>query len=63
MLDAEFKRQRAKTARELAAIAIDPFIKKRLIDLAARYDDEMVGRRPLTPLDLEVPASGTGSEK
>ena len=33
MLDAEFKKQRAQTARELAAIAIDPFIKKRLIDL------------------------------
>lgn len=31
MLDAEFKRQRAQTVRELAQITTDPFIKQRLI--------------------------------
>ena len=40
MLDREFKMQRAQTARDLAAIAYDPFTKKRLLDLAARYEDD-----------------------
>jgi len=40
MLDREFKKQRAQTARDLAAIANDPFTKKRLLDLAARYEDD-----------------------
>ena len=40
MLDTEFKKQRAQTARELAAIATDRFTKRRLLDLAARYEDD-----------------------
>ncbi|MCK1518382.1 hypothetical protein IVB22_39100 [Bradyrhizobium sp. 190] len=62
MLDTEFKKQRAQTARELAAIATDRFTKRRLLDLAARYDDSPA-RSPLTPIDLEFKSHGTGSER
>jgi hypothetical protein len=41
ILDAEFRRQRAETVRELAQITTDPFIKQRLIKLVARYEDVM----------------------
>ena len=34
MMDKEFKKERAQTARDLAAIAYDPFTKKRLLDLS-----------------------------
>jgi hypothetical protein len=64
MLDTEFKKQRAQTARELAAIATDRFTKRRLLDLAARYeDDDSTARTPLTPIDLEFKSHGTGSER
>jgi hypothetical protein len=39
MLESEFKRQRAKLVRELADQTTDPFIKRRLLALASRYDD------------------------
>jgi hypothetical protein len=62
MLDTEFKKQRAQTARELAAIATDRFTKRRLLDLAARYeDDDSPARSPLTPIDLKFKSHGTGS--
>ena len=62
MLDHEFKKQRARTVRELADKAVDPFIKKRLQDLAARYEDD--GLKPptkLTPIDVEFANRGTGA--
>jgi hypothetical protein len=43
MLDEEFKKQRARTVRDLAEKANDPFIKRRLLDLVSRYEDD--GRR------------------
>jgi hypothetical protein len=64
MLDEEFKKQRARTVRELAEKANDPFIKGRLLDLVSRYEDD--GRRtptPLTPVDLEFASQSTGSEQ
>ena len=64
MLDEEFRKQRARTVRELAEKANDPFIKGRLLDLVPRYEDD--GRRPstpLTPIDLEFASRGTGSER
>lgn len=55
MLDAEFKRQRAETVRELAQITTDPFIKQRLIKLAERYEEgDVAARTPLTPVDLKL---------
>jgi len=64
MLDSEFKKQRAQTARELAAIATDRFTKRRLLDLAARYeDDDSPARSPLTPIDLKFKSPGIGSER
>jgi hypothetical protein len=62
MLDKEFKKQRAQTARELAAVANDPFTKKRLLDLAARYEDN---RPPTTvsPSDLSIRNHRMGSER
>jgi hypothetical protein len=62
MLDHEFKKQRARTVRELADKAVDPFIKKRLQDLAARYEDD--GLKPptkLTPIDVEFANRGAGA--
>jgi replicative DNA helicase len=41
-LDQEFKKQRARTVRDLAETAADPFIKARLQGLAARYEDDGV---------------------
>jgi hypothetical protein len=52
MLDEEFKTQRARTVRELAEKANDPFIKRRLQDLAARYEDDPKPRTTLTTIDL-----------
>jgi hypothetical protein len=64
MLDSEFKKRRAQTARELAAIAIDHFTKKRLLDLAARYeDDDFSARTSLTRVDLDFKSHGTGPER
>jgi hypothetical protein len=64
MLDKEFKVERARTVRNLAEKAADPFIKGRLLDLAARYEDE--GFKPptqLTPADLQFASRGTGPER
>jgi hypothetical protein len=64
MLDSRFKKERAQMARELAAIATDRFTKMRLLDLAARYEDDGFGARTrLTPVDLEFKGHGTGSER
>jgi hypothetical protein len=62
MLDKEFKKQRAQTARELAAIANDPFTKKRLLDLAARYEDNRSSTM-IKPIDLGIPNHRIGSER
>jgi hypothetical protein len=64
MLTKDFREQRARTVRDLAERAADPFIKARLQDLAARYEDD-VGAPPttLTPIDLEFGSQGTGSER
>ena len=55
MLDQEFRKHRARTVRELADKAADPFIKKRLQDLVARYEDD--GLKPpttLMPIELSL---------
>jgi hypothetical protein len=62
MLDKEFKKQRAQTARDLAAIANDPFTRKRLLDLAARYEDNCQ-RTTVTPLALGIQNHSMGSER
>ena len=64
MLDEEFKKQRARTVRDLAERANDPFIKRRLLDLVTRYEDG--GSKtptPLTPVDLQFASRGTGPER
>ena len=61
MLDQEFKKQRARTVRDLAAKAADPFIKRRLLDLVSRYEDE--GPKTsvrLAPVDLQLKATAPG---
>jgi hypothetical protein len=63
MLDEEFKKQRARTVRDLAEKATDPFIKKRLQDLAARYEDGPKPRTTLTPIDLQFESRGNGPER
>jgi hypothetical protein len=64
MLDEEFKKPRARTVRELAEKANDPFIKGRLLDLVLRYEgDGLKSRTPLTPLDLQFESRGTRSER
>jgi hypothetical protein len=64
MLDQEFKKQRALTVRDLAEKAADPFIKRRLLDLVARYeDDDFKTASTLTSIDLQFESRGTGPEK
>jgi hypothetical protein len=64
MLDDAFRKQRARTVRDLAEKAIDPHIKGRLLDLAARYEGSPLRLPlPLTPLDLKFASRGTGSER
>jgi hypothetical protein len=45
MLDDDFNRQRAVLIRELASRA-DPFIKRRLLDLASRYEKPQTTKLP-----------------
>jgi hypothetical protein len=45
-MNEEFRKQRAMTVRALAEKA-DPFTKRRLLDLAARYEQ---APRPMTPI-------------
>ena len=62
MLDEKFKKQRAKALRDLAEKA-DPFIKRRLLDLAARYDgDDRATPKP-TPIDPQFPNQGDDPER
>lgn len=63
MLEAEFKRQRAKVVRELAESTTDPFIKRRLLALLSRYDDGAVARTSPPSADLEFKSRITGSEQ
>jgi hypothetical protein len=64
MLDEEFKKQRARTVRDLAERAADPFIKTRLLDLAARYEDVNPSTpTTLTPIDLQFESRSTGPER
>ena len=64
MLDEEFKKQRALTVRDLAEKAADPFIKRRLLDLVARYeDDDFKTASTQTPIDLPFESRSTGPEK
>jgi hypothetical protein len=64
MLDQEFKKQRARNVRDLADKAADPFIKKRLQDLAARYeDDDLKSSTTQMPIDLLFVSSGTEPER
>jgi len=64
MLDEEFKEQRARTVRDLAEKANDPFTKKRLQDLVSRYEGDVPKTpTPLTPVDLQFESRGTGPER
>jgi hypothetical protein len=64
MLDEEFRKQRARIVRDLAAKANDPFIKGRLLDLATRYEDGGPKTpKPRTPVDLQFASRGTGPER
>lgn len=64
MLDKEFERDRARTVRNLADKASDPFIKGRLLNLALRYEeDRSRTSTKLTTLDLQFKSKGTGSER
>jgi hypothetical protein len=64
MLSEAFKKEHAQTVRDLAGKANDPFTKKRLVELAARYEDgEPRSVTPLTPNSLQFKSQGTGSEQ
>ena len=61
MLDDEFRKPRARTVRDLAEKANDPFIKGWLLDLVARYEDGgPKTHTPLTPVDLQFESRRTG---
>ena len=53
---------RALTVRDLAEKAADPFIKRRLLDLVARYEDDDF-KTASKPIDLQFESRGTGPEK
>ena len=53
MLEEKFRAERASLLRNLASQA-DPFIKRRLLDLAKRYEGLARRRTPLTPVDLQI---------
>lgn len=64
MLDEEFKKQRARTVRDLAEKSNDPFIKARLLHLVLRYEhDGPKTPTPMTPVDLQFASRGAGSER
>jgi len=50
MLDDEFKKRRARLVRDLAEKA-DPSTKRRLLDLASRYEDRPNHRTPLPTVE------------
>ncbi len=52
MLDDEFNRQRARLVRELADRS-DPFTRKRLLELASRYERGPVKTRPLPLMAID----------
>jgi hypothetical protein len=51
MPDDEFNKQRASLVRDLASRA-DPFIKRRLLDLATRYEKRPVKTKPLPAISI-----------
>ncbi|MBR0755365.1 hypothetical protein JQ604_24550 [Bradyrhizobium jicamae] len=55
MLDDEFNKQRSILIRDLADKADDPFIKRRLLDLASRYERRPVKTKPIPPVSLSWP--------
>ena len=64
MLSKAFKKERAQTVRDLAEKANDPFMKHRLLELAARYENgQPHSVTPLTPNSLQFKSQGTGSKK
>ncbi|MCC8951660.1 hypothetical protein H8A97_43250, partial [Bradyrhizobium sp. Arg62] len=62
MLDDEFNKQRASLVRDLASRA-DPFIKRRLLDLASRYEKPPAKIKPLPIVSLndQVPSDRSDS--
>jgi hypothetical protein len=58
MLDENFRTQRANMVRDLATRA-DPYIRRRLLDLAARYEGAERRPTPVTPVDLQIAGSRT----
>ncbi|SCB55045.1 hypothetical protein GA0061098_103419 [Bradyrhizobium shewense] len=64
MLDDEFNQHRSILIRELADKAGDPFIKRRLLDLAPRYEKRPIKTRPLPALGWpKSPAPGNGETR
>jgi hypothetical protein len=51
LLDDEFNRPRASLVRDLASRA-EPFIKRRLLDLATRDEKGPVNTKPLPPISI-----------
>lgn len=63
-VDAQIWTEADVASNGLADKAADPFIKGRLLDLVARYEDDGIRPpTPLTPNDLEFTSRGTGPER
>jgi hypothetical protein len=62
-MDSEFIKERAERCRALAERA-DPFIKRRLLDLAARYDGRFTKKRSIASIMLDeyLEQTRTGAE-
>ncbi|WP_375779191.1 hypothetical protein ACE103_09420 [Bradyrhizobium sp. ma5] len=57
-MDDEFCRERARTVRALAEQA-DPFIKKRLLQLAAHYERRVGAQKKADQEHADLPARGS----
>jgi hypothetical protein len=53
-MDEAFLKEQVARCRSLAEIA-DPFIKRRLLDLAARYDDRLAGNETRASRLMKMP--------
>ena len=62
MLDEKFDKQRASLVRKLADRA-DPFIRRRLLALVSRYENEPVRTRSSMALKNEYPRPAPGTSE
>jgi hypothetical protein len=56
-VDEKFLKEHTARCRSLADVSNDPFIKRRLLDLGAKYEDRLQGRPTRTPRLANLPVN------